>query len=426
MAAAKRKLADPLEPLYKFLGRWFYKPDLQAIRIVLGTLMTHYLNLGDPAWLFVVAPPGTGKTTISILAASNLPQVQTLSSFTENTLLSGFYGHRTPGLLEKLGETKRKGRTFTTRGDGLFLAKDFTSVLSMRRETRAAILGQLREIHDGQYRRDFGTGVTKIWKGRVTIIAAVTPVLDRYYSIFSVLGERFLQVRWHRPDSEEAGKWAIRQQGQEAKIQRRARTIIGTVFKLALKNPPVLSPEMEYRIVCLAEVVAISRTHIFRSSYGNREMEHVPEPEANTRISKGLAAIARGIAALNQHSEVEEQDLQDAMRVGLDCLPENRRRLLLAVMRGENLLGVAMPETVRRRELEELEALEIIEKDQTKMEEPADLLDTAPRKTFPWKLTQRAKRLLISAGLLTAENPHGEPSTAPDEAENGVPVSVKS
>jgi hypothetical protein len=31
------------------------------------------------------------------------------------------------------------------------------------------------------------------------VIAAVTPVLDRHCSMFSVLGERFLQVRWHRP-----------------------------------------------------------------------------------------------------------------------------------------------------------------------------------------------------------------------------------
>lgn len=36
--------------------RWFYKPDHQATRIVLGTLQAHYLNAGDPTWLFIVAP----------------------------------------------------------------------------------------------------------------------------------------------------------------------------------------------------------------------------------------------------------------------------------------------------------------------------------------------------------------------------------
>jgi hypothetical protein len=85
-------------------------------------------------------------------------------------------------VLEKLGHTVQENQTHTTTGNAVFMAKDFTTVLSMRREKRAAILGQLREIHDGRFRRDFGTGVTKIWCGRITIIAAVTPALDRHYS----------------------------------------------------------------------------------------------------------------------------------------------------------------------------------------------------------------------------------------------------
>jgi hypothetical protein len=123
----------------------------------------------------------------------------------------------------------------------------------------------LREIHDGEFKRDFGTGVTKIWRGRVTVIAAVTPILDRYYSIFGVLGERFLQVRWHRPDSPEAGEWAIEQQGTESVIRTEARAAIQQLFKSIQKRSPVLTSEQTTRIASLAEVVAIGRTHVFRS-----------------------------------------------------------------------------------------------------------------------------------------------------------------
>jgi hypothetical protein len=228
--AAAAPPQDPFTPLRTALERWFYKPDLQAIRIVLGTIKSHYLNLGDPAWLFAVAPPGSGKTSISIVGASGLPEVQVLGDLSENTFLSGFYGHHQPGLLEKLGNTTSNGNAHTTVGDGIFLMKDFTTVLSMRGDRRNAILGQLREIHDGQFRRDFGTGETKIWKGRVTIVAAVTPVLDRHYSIFSTLGERFLQVRWHRPDSVEAGEWAIRQQEMGDVIREACGTAVKHVF----------------------------------------------------------------------------------------------------------------------------------------------------------------------------------------------------
>ena len=213
-------------------------------------------------------------------------------------------------MLEKLGKTSKKGNTYLSQGNGLFLLKDFTTVLSMRREKRKAILSQLREIHDGEFKRSFGTGETKIWRGRVTIIAAVTPVLDRHYAIFTTLGERFLQVRWHRPNSPEAGEWAINQQGHETEIQGELRGAVKEIFGQSSKEPPELGLGMPRRIAHFAEVIAVARTHVYRESYGDRDIEYVPEPEANTRISKGLAAIAKGIAALNRHKMVSEEDLQ--------------------------------------------------------------------------------------------------------------------
>jgi hypothetical protein len=352
---------ETFSELNSILKANFYQPDLQAIRIVLGTIKAHYLNIGDPAWLFVVAPPGSGKTTSTIMGASGLPEVILLSEFTENTFLSGFHGHVQPGLLEKLGTPAQSGSTIETKGNAIFLAKDFTTVLSMRREKRAVILGQLREIHDGTFKRAFGTGVTKAWKGRVTIVAAVTPVLDRHYSIFSVLGERFLQIRWHRPDSAEAGEWAIRQQGQEAEIQRQVREAIERIFDGSVESAPALLAAMRSRIASLAEIIALSRTHVFRDSW-NRDIEYVPESEANTRVSKGLAAIARGVAALNRRAEVAEPDLQDAFRVGLDCLPENRRRILVAIIKGHEP-PVSLARTVYDREVEDLQALGILSND---------------------------------------------------------------
>ena len=161
---------------------------------------------------------------------------------------------------------------------------------------------------------------------------------------------------------------------------------------------------MQQRIACLAEVVAVCRTHIFRSNYGSREIEYVPEPEANTRISKGLAGIVRGIAALRQHSTVLEEDFEDSVRVGLDCLPENRRRLLEAAIKKEDLKGVSMPETVRRRDLEDLAALEVLEPEYE--DDPLD--DGRSRKVSSWKLTIRVEKLLARVGLLEDRVPVSE------------------
>jgi hypothetical protein len=384
---------DPLGPIAHVLKTNFYKPDLQAVRIVLGAIKAHYLRIGDPAWLFVVAPPGTGKTTISIMGASGLEEVTLLSDFTENTFLSGFYQQKEAGLLERLGKTVVTGKLYTTTGNGIFLAKDFTTVLSMHREKRAKILAQLREIHDGMFKRDFGTGETKVWKGRVSIVAAVTPVLDRHYSIFSTLGERFLQVRWHRPDSEEAGQWAIRQQGHEEEIQHECSAAIQVLFNTSLKHAPNLPDAAERRLAAIAELAALGRTHVFRSSWGGREVEDIPESEANTRIAKGLAAIARGIAALNQHREVSDSEIDDALRVAFDCIPDVRRKLLLAAIHDAEPGLTPMPRTVRDRALEELQGL--------------GLLAQSSINADHWLLTELAHALLSSAEVTPLPTPSG-------------------
>jgi hypothetical protein len=346
-----------LEKLKAVVSKWFYKPDFQAIRIVLGAMKSHYLRLGDPAWIFHVAPPGTGKTTATIAGAATLPEVILLGDFSENTLLSGFYGHEDPGVLEKLGPTVMEGAAKVTTGDGILMCKDFTTVLSMKREKRAAILSQLREIHDGEFKRTFGTGETKIWRGRITVIAAVTPALDRHYSIFSTLGERFLQVRSPRLPAE-AATWALAQQGHEAEIKEQLAGAVIGVFNASLLQPPTLTEEMVVRIANLAEVVAIARTHVGRSSYGDREIEYVPEPESSTRIAKALAGIAKGIAAIQQHPTVTEADYEDVLRVALDCLPDVRRAILKAAINGEEV--ARLPPTVRGREVENLRELGIL------------------------------------------------------------------
>lgn len=363
LAIISSPLSIDLQILNSMLAEYFYEPDTQAIRISLGAIKAHTLDVGDATWMFVIAPPGTGKTSISIMGSAGLPGVVQFGDFSENTFLSGFYGKEQPGVLEKLGEPFKEGDTLITYGDGIFLAKDFTTVLSMRREKRAGILSQLREIYDGEFVRTFGTGQTKIWRGRITMIAAVTPELDRHISIFSTLGERFLQVRWHRPKSEQAGVMAIAQQGQEAFIRTELQATVKAMFENSVNTTPLLSKDMVHRIACMAEITALARTHVHREGHGNREIEHVPEPEANTRLSKGLAGLAMGIAALNQRQEVAEEDLQDVLRVGMDSIPPSRKLLILAAATGQDFDSLGLARTVMDRQVEELQVLGILDRD---------------------------------------------------------------
>ncbi len=334
-------MSSRIEPLNSVLRKWYAGPDLQVVRIVLGAAMTHYLDIGDPVWLFLVAPPGSGKTTMNIMATSGLPQVLMIGDLTPQTFLSGMHGADNPGILEQLGGKQvTRGKLKIVSGDALFLLKDFTTVLSMRPDKKAEILAQLREIYDGQFTKSFGTGITTQWNGRISILAAVTPIIDRHYSIFSTLGERFLQVRWNRP-SLEAGIVAQKQQGKEKQIRNQVKK---AVRRLSLdstvngnqRTPPKLSKKVMTRIGQFAEIIAIGRTHVYRDRY-SREIDYVPEPEANTRIAKQLSALARGIASLEQKPSVTEDEVQDVFRVGLDSLPPNRRKIIVSALNGKEI-----------------------------------------------------------------------------------------
>lgn len=339
--------------------KYFEQPDLQAIHIALGVLMTHYLAGDEPIWLFFVGPPGAGKTTISLFGASGLGQTELISEVTPKTFLSGWGAPRS-GLLEKLGKPNKeeKGK-IVTEGNGIFLIKDFTSLLSARKDDRATIMAQLREIHDGEFRRDFGTGQTKIWKGKVTILAAVTPAVDIYTSVLSILGERFMKVQIKVPTNTKAGKRAIRQRGEEAKIRSEIQAAIDKLFLRAVKTLPDISDEQADRIACLAQVTAMARTHVLRGYNG--EIVDVPEHEVNTRLSQGIAGIAQGMAALRRHPVVTEADLQDAMRAGIESMPRPRYLVLSSAMRGKAVSTRKLQTKTRNNAILDLIALHVLQ-----------------------------------------------------------------
>jgi len=77
-------------------------------------------------------------------------------------------------------------------------------------------------------------------------------------------------------------------------------------------------------------------------------------------------------------------EFNDAVRVSLDCIPENRRKLLVAAISGTEACLVAMPRTVRDRALEDLQGL--------------GLLEPSSANADHWVLTERANALLNAAG----------------------------
>ncbi len=406
-----------MEKLMAHIDDCFYKPDLQAARIIYGTAFAHYIPDTNPIWMFVVGPPSSGKTAITITALQGLqgmfgdgnlwgardggggdtdedlmtaPQalkknkhhrpneaVEVLSTINPNTFLShqigGTKGQNNPGLLEQITGgpalyEKDDCRKIVT-GNLLCLIPDFTVMASMRREVRGEIMGQLRRIYDGQFEKKIGTRQTKIWNGKMSMLAATTPVIDKYTSIDTALGERFIQLNWRCSDDPARGVFTLKMMLRKAagfKVKGPLQKLTKELFfeheaKLMILEDD--SPVFD-QLSALSELIAECRTSVF-GRIGDDNKFVVTEcsvPEDIHRIIQQFYVQMSGICTIQGRNSPNHQDIQDVLRCGIETLPTYRSVVLQAAIEGRKLSEYTGKDADKRAEAVKLNALGIIER----------------------------------------------------------------
>jgi len=177
-----------IDELEAQVHRWLRLTDRDVFRLMLAAVAGHRVR-DDSPWLLIVGPPSSVKTELLRMLSRTAGTVR-LSSLTARTFASGL---DTPG-----GEPSLLNRL---TGEILVL-KDFTTVLELAHDERQGVLAQLREIHDGQYDKYWGTGKALHWEGHVGFLAGVTPVIDQHHAVMGLLGPRFLLLRLHYSEDE--------------------------------------------------------------------------------------------------------------------------------------------------------------------------------------------------------------------------------
>ncbi len=344
--AVARSLGEVLDVFRERL----YVPDPALLYVPLAAYVAHR-RPGDPVWLFLVGAPSGGKTE-TLGALSGQPDVHRLSSLTAATFASGHKDKsgRAASLLERLGES---GRSF-------LVLKDFGTVLSLHRDDRGAVLAQLREIYDGSFVKEFGTGETVDWSGRLGFVAGCTPTIDRHHGVISVLGERFLYLRLAAEDRTDYIVAALKRDGRTAEMRHALReAVAGYLAGLDASARAALSAETLFRLGALADFVTRARSAVERDSFMSREIEEVPVPEMPMRFVLELRCLAEALVVMGfgEHGAWEL-----VRRVGLDSMPPRRLKVLGALRDGlstakEIAERVDLPTTTARRVLEDLAAL---------------------------------------------------------------------
>ncbi len=314
-AALAAKEYSDITKLREAFQKWLLIQDPHYLDVVLAAVLANRLD-GDPLWLFVVAPPSSGKTEV-LRSLNVLADIYHLSNLTANTFLSGQKGKRDASLLPHL--------------DGKILVlKDFGTVLSMHRDARGEILAQLREIHDGYLSKNFGTGERKEWSGKLGLIAAVTEAIDAHRTVHSILGERFLLFRPGTEAREETALQAIHNCGNEVPMRQGLQEAVqGFMMSLGeIKRREVSIPDaITQSIVVLADLTAKGRAGVPRDGY-DRTVEYIPKPEMPARLAKQLTLLGRSLAIVHGRDEVGAEELAILRRIALDTMIQQRVKVL--------------------------------------------------------------------------------------------------
>ena len=345
--------AVTLAAVHEAFGRWLAfptdnaRPRYDLVDIALAVVVANRMD-GDPLWMFLVAPPSSGKTEV-LRALGVVPDVFPLSSLTPQTLASGF-------------EKKGIETSLLPKIDGTTLVmKDFGTVLTMYHEKRAEILAQLREIYDGSFSKEWGNGKSLKWRGKVGLLAGVTGAIDREYALGALLGERFLMYRPKGAPARALAKRAVEQGGTGDRDQRQdlQDSVAAYLATLPARRPPMAEPLKE-GIYALAEFTAKARSPIFFDRR-NGEIELIPEPEAPGRLAKQLYLLAGALAVVRQEPTVSLTTYATILQVASDTLPATRQTMLQALVVAEDPLTTTdlaetteYPTASTRRYLQEL------------------------------------------------------------------------
>jgi hypothetical protein len=361
-AAADRPVpADEmaLEQCVATFRNWLHLPDPGALYVTLATAVANRAA-GDPVWLLIVGPPGGGKTEI-INSIAKQPDVHSAATLTEGALLSG--------VAKRDRAAGAKGGLLREIGDfGILLHKDFGSVLSMNRDTRAAVLAALREIYDGSWTRYVGTdgGRTLSWSGKVGMIAGCTPALDSHHAVIGSMGERFLLYRMPATEADTQARRALGHVGREKAMRAALSSAADAVLATAVARTPALTDEaMTERLVRIATLAVRCRSAVERDSY-TREVTLIPEPEAPARLGLVLLRLLSGLFAIGVD---EAEAWQLITKAALDSMPAIRRTVLenlmqrpMAVTTSEVAAAGHYPTVTARRALEDLAAHGVVER----------------------------------------------------------------
>lgn len=337
--------------------KWLVLSDETPLLAMLGAKAANLLPGPIAVWLGIIAPGSSAKTEL-LNSISHLPYMHPVGTMTLPALLSGTPTQQRKkdargGLLREVGEF------------GIIVLKDFGSILSMRPDAKAEVIGALREVFDGEYTRRIGTegGRKLLWKGKAGLIFGSTAVIDSHHSVIGAMGERFLFIRL-KPE-EGQFKHALKHTGiKTTQMRKELAEAVTKLFAQSLREPRPMSDEEADEIDKIISLVVRLRGPLERDRH-SREIENIYGAEGTGRIGLTLERLLAGLDSLGVDRKVA---LKVVKNVAMDSVPPIRRAAYACVYKygdvetADVAIELGLPTNTVRRALEDLAAYELVER----------------------------------------------------------------
>lgn len=332
---------------------WMHEPDFEALRICLATVKALDLDT-RPVWTMILGPSGTGKTAYYVQACLAYPVVEITDQVSLAGIRSASKGREGAGILQRLGKR------------GLWVFPDFTVILNMREDKRTELFGIQRRIYDGSYFRA-SDGERIPWEGRIHSIAACTPAIERYYHAHADLGQRYIQVRIEKSSScDELVRKGVKQNNHWDQFQHDIKDAAANYLNRANGHLPPVPFPVSRKISEWADFVSICRQPISRNY--KDEITGTAGEEGSSRLEQQLHGLLQADAWLQGQWEVDRHQTSLIERIAFDCLPRDRRAVLIN-FRTEDTLSAADVQAISgirhpyafHRAVEELKAVGVLE-----------------------------------------------------------------
>jgi hypothetical protein len=349
-----------INDLRENLAKWLSLPveDTDLIDFCLAVYKSNEIP-GDPLWGIIIDASGAGKTEL-LRAFRKRPDAYFLSKLSEKTLVSGYRDPDNPTVDPSL---------LPQLNGKVLVIKDLAPLISMRRESRNAIIADLRDAYDGFTDQGLGNLGRVGYESRFTLLAASTLAIERADTVDQELGERFIKFRARAESGIEKVRKAIGNIGADSSMRQ---DIEAAVSRFLDSLPPAsdcaIPDSLQSDLVSLADFTAKARSSVARDRNGT--LLYLPKPEVGTRLGKELGKLLLALAAVREKPVPDVVDFATVRRVGEDCLPPNRLAVIAALSRGQRrpseiMRATGLPHTTVDRTLEDLSVLGMVERVKT-------------------------------------------------------------